>query len=159
MNPKDIDIYISLGSIFYEKGDYENALNIYRIALEIDPKNSRIHCNLAYLLWGGNKIEEAMKEYELAIKYDPDYDIAYNNLGVIYLDDLGRVKEAVDLFEKAMSCNPNYALAYYNMGRAVTIKGNKIEAARLYQIALDINAVTNELDSSEIKARISSLFE
>jgi tetratricopeptide (TPR) repeat protein len=159
LNPKDIDIYISLGSVFYEKGDYENALNIYRIALELEPKNSKIHCNLAYLLWGRGKIEESVNEYKLAIKYDPEYDVAHNNLGVIYLDDLGRVKEAVDMFEKAMKCNPNYALAYYNLGRALTIKGNKIEAARLYQIALDINTITNELDNADIRDKINNLFD
>lgn len=159
MNPNDIDVYISLGSVFYDKGDYDNALAIYRIALELDPKNSRIHCNLAYLLWGRGMLEESIREYELAVKYDPDYDIAHNNMGVIYLDDLGRIQKSVDLFEKAIRCNPNYALAYYNLGRALAIKGDNVEAARLFQIALDLNAVTKELDSAEIKDRINNLFD
>ena len=33
-------------------------------------------------------------------------------MGVIYLDDLGRVKQAIDLFKKSIECNPNYALAH-----------------------------------------------
>ena len=52
--------------------------------------------------WGKGDIDEAIKEYELSIKYDSTYDIAYNNLGVIYLDDLGRVQQAAELFEKAI---------------------------------------------------------
>ncbi len=44
------------------------------------------------------------------------------------------------------------------MARAMAIKGDKIEAARLYQIALDLNTYTNELDSNEIKSRIDDLF-
>ena len=159
LNPTDIDIYISLGSAFYDKGDYNNALMVYRTALEIDPNNARIHCNLGYLLWGKGMIDESIKEYETAIKLDPSYDIAYNNLGVIYLDDLGYVQKAMELFQIAAKYNPNYALAHYNMGRAMGIKGNKIEAARLYQIALDLNSFTNELDNNEIKARIDSLFD
>lgn len=159
LNPNDIDIYISLGSAFYDKGDYNNALSAYRVALEIEPNNARIHCNLGYLLWGKGLIEEAIKEYELAISIDPSYDIAYNNLGVIYLDDLGRIQKAIELFELAAKYNPNYALAYYNIARAMTIKGDKIEAARLYQVALDLNSYTNELDSNEVKSRIDSLFE
>ena len=100
-----------------------------------------------------------MKEYELAIKYDPSYDIAYNNLGVIYLDDVGKIQNAIELFEQAIGYNPNYALAYYNLARSVAIKGDKIEAAKLYQIAMDLNNVTNELDPEEIKEKIQNLFD
>lgn len=159
MTPEDIDIYVNLGSAFYDKEDFDNALAVYRTALELDPMSAKIHCNLGFLYWGKNDTDEAIKEYELAIKYDQNYDIAYNNLGVIYLDDLGRVQKACELFEKAIAANPNYALAYFNLARAVTIKGDKVEAAKLYQIAQDINKVTNEMDSQEIADKITELFQ
>ncbi len=159
LTPRNIEIYINLGSAFYEKGEYDNALTVYRRAIELEPNNSKIYCNLGYLHWGKGDMEEAIKSYDLAIKYNKEYDIAYNNLGVIYLDDLGRVQNAVEQFKQAIKYNPNYALAYYNMARAMTIKGDKIEAARLFQIALDLNSITNELDSHEIQARINNLFD
>lgn len=159
LTPTDIDIFVNLGSAFYDKQEYNNALTVYRRALELDPTNAKIHCNLGFLHWGKGDIPEAIKEYELAIKYDTSYDIAYNNLGVIYLDDLGRIQNAIDLFEKAVEYNPNYALAYYNLARSVAIKGDKIEAAKLYQIAMDLNNITNELDPQEIKGKIQDLFE
>lgn len=159
LTPDDIDIYVNLGSAFYDKEDYDNALNVYRAALELDPTNAKIHCNLGFLHWGRGDIDEAIKEYELAIEYDKTYDIAYNNLGVIYLDDLGRIQQAVDLFTKAIEYNPNYALAHFNLARAITIKGDKIEAAKLYQIAQDINRVTNEMEPQDIVNKIKDLFE
>lgn len=159
LTPTDIDIFVNLGSAFYDKQEYNNALTVYRRALELDPSNAKIHCNLGFLHWGKGDIAEAIKEYELAIKNDPTYDIAYNNLGVIYLDDLGRIQNAIELFEKAVDCNPNYALAHYNLARSVAIKGDKIEAAKLYQIAMDLNNVTNELDPEEIKEKIQNLFD
>ncbi len=159
LTPEDIDIYINLGSAFYDKDDVENALVVYRNALELNPKNSQIHCNLGFLYWGKGDIDEAIKEYNYAIEYNPNYDIAYNNLGVIYLDDLGRVSKAIDLFKKSIECNPNYALAYFNLARAITITGDKIEAAKLYQTAQDINKVTNEMDPQEIIDKINDLFE
>lgn len=159
LTPTDIDIFINLGSAFYDKQEYNNALTVYRRALEIDPTNAKIHCNLGFLHWGKGDIDEAIKEYELSIKYDSTYDIAYNNLGVIYLDDLGRVQQAAELFEKAINFNPNYALAHYNLGRSVAIKGDKVEAAKLYQIAMDLNNVTNELDPQEIVDKIQGLFD
>lgn len=159
ITPKDIDIYVNLGSAFYDKSDYDNALAVYRRALELDPDNSRIHCNLGYLHWGKGDLTEAIKEYELSIKFDPNYDIAYNNLGVIYLDDLGRVQKAIELFSKATECNPSYALAYYNLARSLAIKGEKIEAAKYYQVAMDINKITNEIDPNDIKDRLNGLFD
>lgn len=159
LTPEDVDIYVNLGSAFYDKEDYDNALTVYRSALELEPTNAKIHCNLGFLHWGKGDTDEAIKEYELAIEYDKTYDIAYNNLGVIYLDDLGRVQQAIDLFTKSLEYNPNYALAYFNLARAITIKGDKIEAAKLYQLAQDINKVTNEIDPQDIVKKINELFE
>ncbi|MBR6126891.1 tetratricopeptide repeat protein [bacterium] len=159
LTPDDIDIYVNLGSAFYDKDDYQNALSVYRQALEFQPHNAKIHCNLGFLYWGKGDTEEAIKSYELAIKYNPDYDIAYNNLGVIYLDDLGRVNKAIELFKKAVDVNPNYALAHFNLARSITIIGDKVEAAKLYQMAQDINKITMEIDPKDIADKISELFE
>lgn len=159
LTPDDIDIYINLGSAFYDKEDFDNALTVYRSALELDPTNAKIHCNLGFLYWGKGDTDEAIKEYELSIEYDKTYDIAYNNLGVIYLDDLGRVQQAIELFTKSIEYNPNYALAHFNLARAITIKGDKIEAAKLYQVAQDINKVTNEIDPADIVNKINELFQ
>lgn len=158
LSPKEIDIYISLGSAFYDNDDYKNALIVYRRALELDPQNSKIHCNLGYLYWGMGDIDEAIKEYSLSIKYDPMYDIAHNNLGVIYLDDLVQLQNAIDCFKKAIECNPNYALAYYNVGRCLALKGENIEAAKYFQYAMDVNNVTNEIDPADIQERLNNLF-
>ena len=158
LNPNDIDIFLNLGNVFFEKGSYDNAVIVYKKALEASPNNARLHCNLGYLYWGKGNLDEAIKEYEKAIKYDNTYDIAYNNLGVIYLDDLGMVKKAIELFEKAKKYNPNYALANYNLARSIAITGDKVEAAKLYQIALDINKFTLELDPADIEEKIQDLF-
>lgn len=159
LTPDDIDIYVNLGSAFYDKEDYNNALAIYRQALELEPHNAKIHCNLGFLYWGKGDTEEAIKSYELAIKYNENYDIAYNNLGVIYLDDLGRVNKAIELFRKAVETNPNYALAHFNLARSISIVGDKVEAAKLYQAAQDINKITQEIDPRDIADKISELFE
>ncbi len=159
LTPEDIDIYVNLGSAFYDKEDYDNALAVYRNALDLDPKNAKIHCNLGFLYWGKGDTDEAIREYEYAIEFDKTYAIAYNNLGVIYLDDLGKVKQATDMFKKAVEYNPNYALAHFNLARSIAITGDKIEAAKLYQIAQDVNKITNEIDPQDITDKINALFD
>ena len=114
---------------------------------------------MGFLYWGKGNTEEAIKSYELAIKYNPAYEIAYNNLGAIYLDDLGMVNKAIDCFKKAVESNPNYALAHFNLARSISIIGDKVEAAKLYQTAQDINKITQEIDPRDIADKISQLFE
>ena len=141
---------------------YVNFLSVccfYRNALDLDPKNAKIHCNLGFLYWGKGDTDEAIREYEYAIEFDKTYAIAYNNLGVIYLDDLGKVKQATDMFKKAVEYNPNYALAHFNLARSIAITGDKIEAAKLYQIAQDVNKITNEIDPQDITDKINALFD
>lgn len=159
IEPKNLEVYIGLGAAFYEKEDYENSLKVYRRAIELQPQNAKIHCNLGFLLWGLGNLTEAITEYELAIKYDPSYAIAYNNLGVIYLDDMAQIQKAADCFKAALEYDQNYALARYNFARCLSIKGEKVEAAKYYRAALDINAITKEMDPMEIQDRLNSLFE
>ena len=68
-------------------------------------------------------------------------------------------KEAIEMFKKSVECNPNYALAHFNLARSIAITGDKIEAAKLYQIAQDINKVTNEIDPQDITDKINALFD
>ena len=159
LTPEDEEIYINLGKAFYDKEDIDNALTVYKRALELEPHSSEIHCNIGYLYWDKNELEEAIKEYELSIQYNPNYAIPYNNIGVIYLDDYARVQKAIDYFKDAIKANGNYALAHYNLARALVFKGEKIEAAKHFQEAMDINVITNEMDPKDIEDKIKGLFE
>ena len=159
ITPEDDDIYVNLGKAFYDKNDIDNALTVYKRALELKPHSSEIHCNIGYLFWDKGELEEAIKEYELSIRYNPAYAIPYNNIGVIYLDDYARVQKAIEYFEAAIKANENYALAHYNLARALVFTGEKVEAAKHFQEALDINKITNEMDSKDIEDKIKGLFE
>ena len=108
---------------------------------------------------GKNYVDEAVIAYQKAIALDTKYEIAFNNLGVVYLDGLGRSEEALAMFSQAIKNNPNYALAYYNKGRAFEVFGNKADAAKFYQLAIDINKLTDELNEEEILERIYKLFD
>ena len=45
------------------------------------------------------------------------------------------------------------------LARATSIVGDKVEAAKLYQTAQDINKITQEIDPRDIADKISELFE
>lgn len=152
-------IHQALGDIYYDCQDPIAALEHYEIALNKDPLNSRLCSRVAMLLWEQDYIEKSIVYYIKAIDLDPNYDIALNNLGVVYLDGLGDTKRALECFKKAVDINPNYVLAYFNKGRCYDVMGEKIEAARIYQRALDLNENFEEINSDIIKEKLHKLFE
>ena len=107
---------------------------------------------------GKGYIDEAIVAYQKAISIKPEYAIALNNLGVVHLDGINDPCEALKLFSLAAKYNPNYTLAYYNKGRAYQKMENNTEAAKYFQIAIDINKITNDIDEEKTQNMILNLF-
>jgi tetratricopeptide (TPR) repeat protein len=158
LDPLNLDAFIALAEIYQEIGDYNNAIDNYLEAIKLDPTIARVYCNLGLALWEKDYAEEAIIAYQKATALDSTYEIAYNNLGVAYLESSGQTEDALEMFTKAIKINPNYALAYYNKGRAYQVLGNKTEAANYYQMAIDINKLTDEFNESEVETKLFDLF-
>lgn len=159
LDPKNIDAYISLGEVYQDNNDIDNAIERYCEAVLLDPKIPRLYCNLGLMLWEKGCIDEALVAYHKAVSLNPKYEIAYNNLGVVYLDGLNSPEEAVIYFTLAIKNNPNYALAYYNKGRSYEMMRNKSSAAKYYQLAMDLNKLTHEIDEDDVQERLFYLFQ
>lgn len=159
LDPEEVENYIQLGMLYFQKEDFETAEMIYRKALRYAPKHPKLHSNLGYLRWMANDVDQALAYYEQAIALDSGYEIPVNNMGVIYLDMLGQVHKAIELFQQALELDPQYALAYYNLGRAYSFLGQRLEAANCFKTAQELNHHSKELDNDELTARISQLFD
>lgn len=158
LDPNNSEIYLSLGDAHMAEGDLDKAIRAYCDSITINPEDYRAYAKAGIALWEKDYIEEAIVAYHRAIDLNPEYEIAQNNLGVIYLDGMGIPEEALQYFESAISVNPNYTLAYFNAGRAAQTLGKFNEAAAHYQMALDLNMLTNELDDEDVKERLYGLF-
>lgn len=158
-DPRNAEAHISLGNLYHDRGNLAKAIECYCEAISINPDISKVYCNLGLALWEKDHIEEAIIAYNKAIELEDDYFIAYNNLGVAYLDGAGMPDSALESFEIAIEKNPNYTLAYYNAGRSCEVMKNNSKAAEYYQMALDLNVITEELNADEIQEKIYKLFE
>ena len=152
-------IYQAIADIYYDIEDLDKAIEFYNASLDSDCNNPKAYSRLAMAYWEKDYIEKAIIYYSKAIDLDPEYDIAYNNLGVIFLDGLGDSKRALSYFENAVDINPNYVLAHFNIGRAYETMGQKIDAAKNYQVALNLNKINPEVDSQMIEDMLFKLFE
>jgi Tfp pilus assembly protein PilF len=90
-----------------------------------------------------NKLEDARKHWESAISIYPDYDMAYNNLGVVLMRT-GHPQQGREAFEKAISLNPAFAGAYVNLARIAIQSRNFEQAQALLQKALTTEPMNTE---------------
>ncbi len=153
------EIYLSLADIYYDIEDMDEAIKYYTLALEGGYKDAKVFSRLAMAFWERDYVENAIEFYTRAIDIEPDYEIAYNNLGVVYFDGLNDAERAKPCFEAALKLNNNYTMAHFNMARYYETKGNKVSAATEYQYALDLNKVYPEIDDEIIEERLFKLFE
>ena len=151
-------IYTLYGDIYFDNDDMEMAIKYYNMGLMNGVKDPKIYSRLAMAYWEKDSVYDAIDSYKLAIETDKNYDVAYNNLGVIYLDTLEDTTSALPCFEQAVKLNPEYMLAHFNLGRCYAIRNKKIEAAKEFQCAIDINRETNEIDEEIIQEKLYNLF-
>ena len=158
LDQKNVDIQLSLGDLYMNEGDLDKAIKTYCDAITTDPENYLAYAKTGLALWEKDYLEESIVAFHKSIELNPDFEIAQNNLGVVYLDGLGDPKEAVQYFKNAININPNYTLAYFNLGRAYQAIGDNTLAAEYYQMTMDLNKITEELSEKEIRDRLYDLF-
>lgn len=159
LDPKNVDIQLSLGDLYMSQGDLDKAIKTYCDAIAVEPENYLTYAKTGLALWEKDYLEESIVAFHKSIELNPDFEIAQNNLGVVYLDGLGDPKESVEYFKNAININPNYTLAYFNLGRAYQAIGDKALAAEYFQLTMDLNKITQEMADKEIRERLYGLFE
>ena len=158
LDPTNLDLLLSLGDLMMIKGDIDKAIRAYCDSITVAPDEFITYAKAGLALWEKDYIEEAIVSFHKSIQLNPNFEISQNNLGVVYLDGMGTPKEALEYFLNAVRLNPNYTLAYFNAGRAYQALGEQTKSAEYYQMALDLNNITHELDEDDIKSRLYDLF-
>ena len=159
LDPNNVDIQLSLGDMYMAQGDLDRAIKTYCDAIAVDPENYLTYAKTGLSLWEKDYLEESIVAFHKSIELNPDFEIAQNNLGVVYLDGIGDPKASLEYFKRAIDINPNYTLAYFNLGRAYQAIGDKALSAEYFQMTLDLNKITEELSEKDIRKRIYDLFE
>ena len=71
LNSRSVHLYVQLGHMFKEYGDYTNSKIEYEKYAVLYPQDSDIHLQLGHLLNKQGKIVEALQKYEYAKSLDP----------------------------------------------------------------------------------------
>ncbi len=84
IDPHHAAAHINLGTLYYNRQDYENAELHYRKAVEVDPRYALGYFDLGNVLDETGRVEEAIKAYRSAVGLAPTYADAHYNLALAY---------------------------------------------------------------------------
>ena len=69
-----------LALLRFRQQRYEEALELYRVQLDVNPDSSQLHSNIGAALYFLNREEAALASFERALQLDPDNEVAQRNL-------------------------------------------------------------------------------
>ncbi len=114
-NPTDAKTYYQMGNDYYEKGDYDRAIQNYNMAILLNPVFSEAFFNRALSYYQLKNFEKSVADYTKAMELDPQNPIIYNNRGDAYYRKQD-FQSAIKDYDKALMLNKNYLKAFYNRG-------------------------------------------
>ena len=131
--------YLSSGSVFFQRGYYEQAEAWFRLALRDDTSSAEAHYGLGSAYLKLKKTSEAKKSFEhvvtLSASYPETVPNAWNNLGLLAIGE-GRADEAIDDFKQALRVNPDHLIALQNLGNAYRQQKRWDDARNAFERAL-----------------------
>ena len=136
-NPDCWLAYDNLGGCLYNEGRFEEAMQNYRKAIQINPNDFDTLFNLGTDFAAQGRFDEAIEDFHKAIQVDPHSSDALNNLGNA-LAARGRIDEAIQNYRQAIQINPNFPKALNNLGVALAAMGKLDEAIENYRQAIHI---------------------
>jgi len=130
--------YNNRGLIYYYLNRYDEAIEDYNKAIELDPNIAMGYNNRGLIYYYLNRYDEAIEDYNKAIELDPNLAMGYNNRGLIYYD-LMMYNEAIEDYNKAIGLDQNFAIAHANLGNSLYMTEDYDNAEKEYREALNIN--------------------
>ena len=130
--------WVEKGYILGVAGRYQEEIEAYTRAIELDPKYGIAYCNRCF---GHNELGDhwlAIKDCDRAIELNPKDSMAYVNRGVSYRA-LGDEWQAIKEFDKAIELDSKFVLAYMNRGVSCANLGDHRQAIRDYNRAIELN--------------------
>lgn len=107
-----------LGQLFLKKNLVDDAIEHFRLALEIDPGYAEVYAYLGRALLMSGNVDRAIEVLGEGVEKAPDFADTHNYLGLAYLK-AGQHAQAVEHLEQALALNDNYADAHFNLGLAL----------------------------------------
>jgi tetratricopeptide (TPR) repeat protein len=118
-----------------ERGQYREAVNHFRRAVELKPDFIWAWVNMANIYTLGQDYRSAIPTFQRVLELDPNLAVAHNNLGCAYYN-MGEVDSARAHYATALKLNSSYGEAWNNVGVALYESGHLDSAVTFFYHAI-----------------------
>jgi cytochrome c-type biogenesis protein CcmH/NrfG len=112
-NPQDFDSIVELGNLNFDQKNYDDAINLYKKAIEIRPDALNVRTDMGTAMFYQNRYDDAIAQFQEVLKVDPKNAQALFNLGVAMLHGKNDPKGALEYWEKLVETNPDHPQAAF----------------------------------------------
>jgi tetratricopeptide (TPR) repeat protein len=137
-------LYQRIGDAYGSLALYDEAVEAYRLALEIDPGNPDARFELGIIHYLSNRFDDALLEYDILLETNPANAEVIYNVAQVQLGQ-GQFAEAVESSRRALRIEPDHGKSRYVLGTSLIRMGDteegRSELARF-----------GELEASEVAA-------
>lgn len=111
------DTYLEFGNTCFAQNNIKKAVEIYSRLTQLTPNEPVVYFNLGLAFHRLKLYCEAVNYYKKAIEIKPQFSEALNNLGSIYLDNLGDYPAAAETFEACLRLKPDSPSVKFSLSR------------------------------------------
>jgi tetratricopeptide (TPR) repeat protein len=138
LNPRNNLIRLNLGNALTERGEIEQGIEQYRMAIEVDSDYVDAHHNLGFALATERRYSEAIAHYGEALRVRPDYAITHKRLGEA-LREQGHNERAAHHLRRAIEFGLGSQQIHYDLANLLRENGDLPGATEHYQKTLQID--------------------
>lgn len=132
--PDEVRYQLGMGQVLHALGRGDEAVRVYRRALQLDPESADAHFALGVTLQWQGQHESAIGAFERAIQLRGDFAEAFNNLG-LSRQLTGQLAAAAAAYDGALALRPGDATCMGNMGAVLREMGDLSRAVTLLRAA------------------------
>ncbi len=136
-SPRNARLYLNFGNTYYEKGNFDKALEQYKKAVSIQKNYETAYSNIGSIYVTRGDLQEAESYFKKAIGIKFNFPIAHYQLGAVYYSS-GRPKEAIDELEISLAQLPQQYQTLNLLGQIYLEQGDRQKSANALRRSLEI---------------------
>ena len=128
MSGQDSFSHQILGSIYYLRRQYDEAIAECQKAISLTPNSAEANFYYGHTLRWAGRFDEAILAFTKAIRLNPITPLRYlNNIAWAYAYS-EHYEKAISLWNQAVERNPDYFFAYLGLALVYQLSGNEVKA-------------------------------
>ncbi|MEJ2249857.1 MAG: tetratricopeptide repeat protein [Candidatus Lokiarchaeota archaeon] len=132
--------WLERGKAFHERGDYDQAIDSFKKALNLDPNNPDILIRIGLSYRYKREYDIAIEWYEKVLQIDPKDKLALNNIAYAY-ECKEEYEKAIEMYERALEIDPAYELPLVNLIKLLKTRKEFQKAIEIIEKTIKVDPV------------------